>query len=155
MSALLIGTAIALGALAFVLAPLFSHAASPPTGAGRRPSAAGPDERERAVEALREIEFDRATGKLSDADYAALKAQYTQQAIDALRMASAPPPPAAVPASPRACARCGPRPEPGALYCSECGDFLDRQCAGCGAPVEQRSARYCSACGRRLAGVAA
>ena len=35
--------------------------------------------------ALREIEFDRATGKLSDADYDELKARYTARAIDAMR----------------------------------------------------------------------
>jgi hypothetical protein len=33
---------------------------------------------ESAIDALREIEFDRATGKLSDDDYAALKTEYTR-----------------------------------------------------------------------------
>ena len=41
--------------------------------------------------ALREIEFDRATGKLSDADYAELKARYTEQAIAAMRRGTATP----------------------------------------------------------------
>ena len=35
-----------------------------------------------AVVALREIEFDRATGKLSDADYAELKTRYTRAALE-------------------------------------------------------------------------
>jgi hypothetical protein len=34
--------------------------------------------------ALKEIEFDRATGKLSDDDYAALKAKYSKVAIAAI-----------------------------------------------------------------------
>ena len=38
-----------------------------------------------ALTALKEIEFDRETGKLSDADYAYLKSRYTSAAIEALR----------------------------------------------------------------------
>ena len=38
-----------------------------------------------ALSALKEIEFDQATGKLSDEDYAMLKGKYTAQALQALR----------------------------------------------------------------------
>ena len=38
-----------------------------------------------ALTALKEIEFDRETGKLSDADYAYLKEKYTAAALQALR----------------------------------------------------------------------
>src|SRR5439155_18632511 len=38
-----------------------------------------------ALRALKEIEFDRATGKLSDADYEQLKAKYTAEALAAMR----------------------------------------------------------------------
>ena len=38
-----------------------------------------------ALTALKEIEFDRETGKLSDSDYEFLKGQYTARALDALR----------------------------------------------------------------------
>jgi hypothetical protein len=38
-----------------------------------------------ALAALREIEFDRATGKLSDEDYDGLKAKYTSEALAVLR----------------------------------------------------------------------
>ena len=38
-----------------------------------------------ALTALKEIEFDRETGKLSDADYEFLKAKYTATALEALR----------------------------------------------------------------------
>src|SRR5207253_1075352 len=41
-----------------------------------------------ALTALKEIEFDRETGKLSDADYQFLKAKYTAAALDALRQES-------------------------------------------------------------------
>ena len=42
-----------------------------------------------ALAALKEIEFDRETGKLSDEDYAFLKGKYTGVALDALRAESA------------------------------------------------------------------
>ena len=38
-----------------------------------------------ALAALKEIEFDRETGKLSDEDYAFLKGKYTDAALEALR----------------------------------------------------------------------
>src|SRR5438105_15909284 len=44
-----------------------------------------------ALTALKEIEFDRETGKLSDADYEFLKAKYTAAALEALRLESAKP----------------------------------------------------------------
>ena len=40
---------------------------------------------ESAIDALREIEFDRATGKLSDDDYASLKTEYTRTALVEMR----------------------------------------------------------------------
>ena len=154
--ALVIGTVLAIGALAFVLYPLFFEqpvrSAAPP----RRTESWSDDV---AVAALREIEFDRATGKLSDADYAQLKEQYTKQAL--ARMRRAPASGAeddALEATIRAyraerpsCDRCGPRPEPDAIFCSNCGLYLPGRCEQCGERVEEAGARFCSACGHRLA----
>ena len=164
IGALVIGTVLAVGALAFVLYPLFFS--PPPTMRVQRPPAARTSPREEAVAALREIEFDRETGKLSDADYAELKARYTKQAIEAMRrdahVASAPAARAGdedeIEAAVRAyreqrvaCPTCGPRPEPDAVYCSTCGRYLRDRCAECGAPVDALEARYCANCGSRLA----
>src|SRR3954469_23138327 len=41
-----------------------------------------------ALTALKEIEFDRETGKLSDSDYEFLKTKYTSLALNALRQES-------------------------------------------------------------------
>ena len=156
--ALVVGTLLAVGALAFVLYPIFF--APPPR---RRFVAPEPrrNERDDAVAALREIEFDRATGKLSDIDYAELKRRYTQEAVIAMRREEQ-----AVDASNEdeievairayragqpACSTCGPRPEPDAEFCSNCGRYLHDRCASCGAPVEALDARYCVNCGTRLA----
>jgi hypothetical protein len=162
MIALLIGTIIALAAVAFVLVPLFREEQSaslidaPPIARGD--AATGDD----AIGALREIEFDRATGKLSDTDYATLKARYTAEALEAMRAADA----SAI--TPEAsdlaeeailryrtravgCTVCGPRPEPDALYCSTCGRYLAGRCHGCGAAVSEPAARFCVSCGKTLA----
>jgi hypothetical protein len=120
-----------------------------------------------ALTALKEIEFDRETGKLSDADYEFLKAKYTAAALEALRLESAEPGlgetsddvEAIIAAKVRAlrsasaaapsdfpvpstvvtpsCSSCGPRPEPDAVFCSSCGR-----------PLPSRSA--CDRCGAAL-----
>jgi hypothetical protein len=43
------------------------------------------EERDRAVDALREVEFDHRTGKLSDVDYRALVGPLRRRAADATR----------------------------------------------------------------------
>jgi hypothetical protein len=162
IQALVIGTLLAVGALAFVLYPIFFGVTRAPVPAPR----AQHSERERAVVALREIEFDRATGKLSDVDYAELKTRYTREAIAAMRRedargSAAPgdrPSDDELEAVVRAyrtnrtkCPTCGPRPEDDAVFCSNCGRYLRDRCAGCGAPVEAHDARYCVNCGTSLA----
>ena len=109
MTELVIGTMLALGALSFVLLPLLMSGPTPGKGSVNTPGA-GHDIENQAIDALREIEFDRATGKLSDDDYDSLKASYTQRAISAMRS----------PVS-RVCEACGARPESDARFCSRCG----------------------------------
>lgn len=161
MTALIIGTAIALLAVAFVLVPLFRDDAGAPVSAFRT-SAAESLSGDDAVGALREIEFDRATGKLSDADYDALKTRYTAEAIEAMRAADTGAiAPEASDLAEQAilryrkravgCVVCGSRPEPDALYCSTCGRYLPGCCDGCGAAVSEPAARFCASCGRTLA----
>ncbi len=161
MLPLIVGTLLAVAAVAYVLYPLLFSTGSAthrPIGLPRVAPVADED----AIAALREIEFDRATGKLSDSDYAELKTRYTQRALDAMRArgavaADAPTEDAveaavlAIRSRLRSCARCGPRPEPDAIYCSNCGAYLDEKCAGCGRVVEEPGAAFCAGCGRQLA----
>ncbi len=178
---LLVGTGLALGALTLVLAPLIEESgASTPPPAPLEPPVGTPDAAS-AVAALREIEFDRATGKLSDADYADLKARYTRAALDELReadgraaavvagaVASASPAHGAGTDAPerldpveaairraranqRECAVCGPCDQPDALYCASCGRYLPGACAACGAEVTLVGSRFCGGCGHQLA----
>lgn len=118
-----------------------------------------------ALRALKEIEFDRATGKLSDTDYEQLKAKYTAEAVAAMRGEGAryavrgerepPEPPARAPltAHRAPCPEHGARPERDAQFCSECGRRLGAApgyCVRCGTPLET-DARYCNRCGARVA----
>lgn len=189
---LVLGTVLALGALTLVLSPLLSGEAevraddekSVAAEAARikaaRAKRSGRDEEQLdgAVAALREIEFDRETGKLSDSDYAELKTRYTREALAELRASDAREASAAgvvvgavavvVPtpaddADPveaairrardnqRSCGVCGPRPEPDATYCSSCGRYLPGACAKCGTSVDLVGSRFCGGCGDQLA----
>jgi hypothetical protein len=84
-----------------------------------------------ALSALKEIEFDRETGKLSDADYEMLKAKYTAAALEALRVADgdAQEPRASTSQGTVICSHCGPRLEPDARFCSTCGRPLSHRAA--------------------------
>jgi Double zinc ribbon len=120
-----------------------------------------------ALSALKEIEFDRETGKLSDADYQSLKAKYTAAAVEAIRLETAEDEDveAMVAARVRSlrgatgapaqtssvCPSCGPRPEPDAVFCSDCGGRLASvACTGCGAAIVPGS-RFCERCGSQVA----
>jgi hypothetical protein len=125
-----------------------------------------------ALLALKEIEFDRETGKLSDADYQYLKTKYTAEALEVLRHENEGVPgvpgdvesliadrvqtlrsaAASAPPGMPVCVTCGMRPEPDAVYCSTCGGRLPAPaaCAQCGGALLPDS-RFCEGCGKRVA----
>lgn len=174
MAALLLGSVLAVGSLAYVLWPILYGGPTPRAVArdGGEPDAAS------ALDALREIEFDRATGKLSTEDYDTLRARYAPRAVEELRareaagavtgsvagaaadvaaaVADVQDPAEALIARARAlrgltCPVDGPRPESDALFCSDCGRYLGTSCLKCGAAVEDANARFCAECGASLA----
>jgi hypothetical protein len=94
--------------------------------------------RGQALLALKDLDFDHATAKISDEDYHQLRERFTEDALatlgdDPIDQAEA------LIASRRAllegptgpplpnCLTCGPRPEPDARFCSECGMRIDQR----------------------------
>jgi double zinc ribbon protein len=168
MLELIVGILLATGVTYYVLRPILRPeprdlGMSSGEGGGNEGDDPGDDLSPQAValRALKEIEFDRATGKLSDADYDDLHAKYTQEALTALREQGGPTPAIREPralargqsSEPLACPVDGPRPEPDAVFCSACGRRLGTApgyCARCGSALET-DARYCNRCGSRVA----
>ncbi len=147
MLELVAGAAVAIAVLVLVIEPLTrTRTAAAATGQAEATHEDDPfaplEESEspkvQALLALKEIEFDRETGKLSDDDYAHLRARYAQRAMEAIKAeeavevaetAVAVEDPAealilAARARARVCPACGPRPETDAAFCSDCGRAL-------------------------------
>ena len=171
------GVLVALAVLLLVLEPLMRGAGGQAFSSGDStdvPEFFDPEESDspkfRALTALREIEFDRATGKLSDEDYAKLKAQYSAAALEAIRAeetieSAVPDPPddlaeeaverAKSGAGVKDCPVCGRSPQSDSVVCSTCGCFLAApepkpRCASCGSAV-QIEATFCGQCGSQTA----
>lgn len=170
MVELIAGVAVAFVAVGLVLQPLLVPSSGRPGSAAKSPEVEFEDITEsaspkvQALLALKEIEFDRATGKLSDEDYEQLKAKYAAVALDAIRAEEAgeavtAPEGAAADAAEelvrlaaegmlKVCPNCGPRPEADAAFCSDCGRALAVQ-----APVREKAvgkASFCESCGTKL-----
>jgi len=95
--------------------------------------------RDRALAALKEIDFDQATGKLSDEDYARMKTQFTAEALYAIQAVDAGNSATDVEAM-IASARGGSSVR--SKFCLECGAPLEgsgRFCVECGTPVAAKA----------------
>jgi hypothetical protein len=142
MIELLAGVVVALAALALVLEPLLrparAYAAlgriSPVDDIDFTDPQESDSPKVQALMALKEIEFDRATGKLSDDDYSSLKAKYSAAALAAIKVedemqqaaadSEQDPAEAAIERArgPRKyCSQCGARLPSIARFCGECG----------------------------------
>ncbi len=157
MLALIIGIVVALGAVGLVLAPLVWPERVRPPAEPEVPEEDPRDHRkDMALAALKEIEFDRAMGKIDDADYERMKSTYTAEALEAIKAADAAavPAPAAEPRLRATAAVLAGAPLPaddaaealiaakrkaakgGRKFCSECGAELEgagKFCVECGA----------------------
>ena len=167
MLELILGILLAAGAIYFVLLPILrppvESASDAELGDEGEDPADDMSPQTVALRALKEIEFDRATGKLSDSDYEQLKGKYTQEALAAMRgdegretrdgaTRRAPTrPPSPVPRP--SCPEHGTPFEVDAVFCPQCGRRLGGApgyCARCGTALEEE-ARYCNRCGARVA----
>lgn len=122
---------LAVGVLVSIAYPLMGRGeeeARPPVEAGE-----GEEAREEflakknlAYEAIKDLEFERASGKLSEADYQAARRELEAEAIgilktiDSIEELEAPAPPSVHPG----CPSCGRVAEPDHAFCSGCGATL-------------------------------
>jgi cytochrome c-type biogenesis protein CcmI len=86
-AALVLGALLAVAAVVFVATPLLrgtEEALDTPTAEEQRRLALA-EERDRVLAALKELEFDHRTGKVSDEDYRVLVGELRRAAADALR----------------------------------------------------------------------
>ena len=159
MIALLIGIVVALLAVALVLEPVLRPGRARPAPVPADEDDPREHRKDLALAALKEIEFDRATGKLDDADYDRMKATYTAEALAAIRAADAGAAP--VPQEPALAAR----QVPAGVGAGEDGVVADpvealiaakrqaarsgrRFCSECGAELEG-AGRFCVECGAK------
>lgn len=132
------GIALAAGVLLFVLEPVFSGRGALAYGGDDRGDEAAAKRRV-ALSALRDLEYDRATGKLDRDDYEALRADLSREALrrlDGGADGAAAGDPAAVALEEEIaemrralreglrCAACRHVNDRGARFCGRCGDAL-------------------------------
>lgn len=156
---LLVGLSLALIAAVAIADPLqrARRGTNPGRGVRRIPAR---DRRQRALLAIRDLDFDFHTGKLEEEDYLQLRRQLM---ADAARLTEAAggvgagtvsviDPLPGTPPSPDTeivlCQSCGQEGQPGDRYCSRCGTRVARQCSACGADIGPED-RFCAGCGGR------
>ncbi len=133
MTTLIGGVLLAAGILLYVVEPVLTRRGAPVYG-GDDDHDEGAARRRIALTALRDLEYDRATGKLDGHDYETLKAELSRDALRQLGRARDPRVERASAAleeeiaqlrsALRAgleCAECGHLNRPGARYCGHCG----------------------------------
>ncbi len=150
------------GVALYVAAPLFGSRSGGQKRARNHELDQLIHERALAVQAIRELEFDREMNKLSNTDYRILRAQIDARALDAMtaieRLRAKPPEPPMAKPEPRAAkpapppAKPTPRPRPQPPEPQAASDSARPRaitfCPQCGAPV-MTGARFCVECGRR------
>ena len=117
------GGILALLLAAVIFAPMVERKrvleAEAPTPEGRKA---------RALDALRELEFEYETGKMAESDYQRLRAQWAKEAIEARDALGESRPEAATPGaastSATGCPVCGAALRSGAKFCSRCGEAV-------------------------------
>ena len=157
----LLGAAVVI----FVLVPVFepqSRAAEPLDEAQRRLRDLE-ETKLRLYEAIKDLDFERDAGKVSENDYEHARNDYLKQVAEVLGQIDklAPPkktpaerkkhaPEGKKPAAERRCTSCGETNPRDARFCMSCGDALARVCRACAKSLPAE-AKFCLHCGSKVA----
>jgi uncharacterized protein (DUF2249 family) len=154
ISALLLGFVLAAAALAFVARPFWEKRKK-----SVKVSAAflQHEKREAVLSALRDLDFDFKTGKVSDEDYQPLRAQLIAEAaqymefekqeeekLEALIKARR-----NKAQQPQTCEHCGAPMVADQRFCSKCGWSAAQDCPSCGNKLRAGDL-FCSSCGTKI-----
>ncbi len=115
------------------------------------------EQRQAVLSALRDLDFDFRTGKVSDEDYTALRTQLVSEAalyiqseksieddqLEAMIKARK-----ASQSKIQECSHCGQKNEAGSRFCSQCGTAVGNDCPSCGKAV-QAGDLFCTVCGTK------
>jgi hypothetical protein len=142
LSVLMFATALVGLAALRAIRPLFSKSLDRPALIGGRTRAALEREKLLTLRTIKELEFDRAMGKVGDTDFTEMSTRLRARAARLIRQLDAgqgyrerieqellsqlgePAPPDAAPAAPRACANCSTENDTDARFCKACGQKL-------------------------------
>ena len=150
MGSIVLAAILGIIALVFVLLPLYRPSRPETPERSESPADALLREKESVYHAIREMEFDHRTGKVSDEDYAALLSRYRARAIDLIKKADSIEAASAateaeayqgrVEQEIRAALAADPRTAAPLPVCSGCGQEnlpIHRFCTRCGFPVSE------------------
>ncbi|MFH1186517.1 MAG: zinc ribbon domain-containing protein [Chloroflexota bacterium] len=153
--AIVVGLVLLGAAVLFVLKPLRPGARLTPrmAGAGIRPGEA----HTAALSALRDLDFDFRTDKVSEDDYPGLRADLVAKAAEYIQAETAEDDrieslirarkTAAAHTNP--CPKCGKHVEVGGHFCPHCGTALGTACPSCSGIIKTGDL-YCTSCGTKL-----
>jgi hypothetical protein len=125
------------------------------------------DKKAMLYEAIQDLDFEKDSGKISEADYESARNDYLAQVaaviekMDALAPAQPAPENEAkktkktpstkktTPQGELACTNCGADNPRGSKFCIECGAAFTVKCASCGESLPAK-AKFCNACGEKV-----
>ena len=155
LGAVIIGLVLATAGLFFVMKPFYTKSSlkSKRASVGNKPEEA----RLAALSALRDLDFDYRTGKVSEDDYPALRSQLLAEAakyvdlekeqedkIESLIRARK-----TKGTQERICDQCGKALDENARFCPHCGAEVSTACPSCGGMIKTEDV-FCISCGARL-----
>ena len=150
--------------VAFVLYPVFASKATEPIGLDETQSELRDleEEKNQILSNIKDLDFEKASGKLTDADYESSRNNYMAQVSAVItRMGELAPQQQQerkkkgsaeskrTAAETIACASCGEANPKGSKFCLDCGRPLEARCGACRETLPKK-AKSCNACGEKV-----
>ena len=156
LGALFVGLAMLVGSLPFVIKPFRGRASGKDSKANIRPN---PEEKRKAdLSALLDLDFDYRTGKVSEEDYSAVRAQLVANAAQYIRLEKSIEDEQieamiearkASKSKSQMCSGCGDKVPGDSRFCSQCGTPVSQGCPSCGKSIQEGDL-FCTICGAKL-----